>query len=123
MACAVESVVSKLLQTLGMEFRLEVRTISEKSKSSILNRNRKELKVVKSFRVNRGIRILQVHKGNCTVVLDESEYKDKLNNLLKSGVYEPIWHRITGGILSGERGSVVVKAIYYNPEGHGFDTG
>jgi hypothetical protein len=31
-----------------------------------------------------------VIQGNCTVVLDEIEYRDKINTLLKSGIYEPL---------------------------------
>jgi hypothetical protein len=45
---------------------------------------------VKSLRLNKDIRILRADTGNCTVVLDESEYKDKLNTLLESGVYETL---------------------------------
>jgi hypothetical protein len=44
---------------------------------------------MKSLRLNKGIRILQSEKGNSTVVLDESKYKDKLITMLDSGVYEP----------------------------------
>ncbi|PNF42699.1 hypothetical protein B7P43_G14177 [Cryptotermes secundus] len=62
----------------------------EKSKSSRPNITMKELKAVKSLRLNKEIRILQADKGNCTVVLDESKYKDKLNTLLESGVYETL---------------------------------
>jgi hypothetical protein len=40
---------------------------------------------VKSLMLNSDI-ILQADKGNCTMVLDESKYKDKLNTLLKSRV-------------------------------------
>ncbi|PNF20184.1 hypothetical protein B7P43_G16972 [Cryptotermes secundus] len=90
MACAVESVVSKLPQTKGMEFRWKVRSMLEKSESSRPNMTTKELKAVKSLRLNKEIRILRADKGNCTVVLDESEYKDKLNTLLESGVYETL---------------------------------
>jgi hypothetical protein len=36
----------------------------------------KELKAVKSLRLNKETRILQADKGNCTVVFDESKYKD-----------------------------------------------
>ncbi|XP_023718596.1 uncharacterized protein LOC111870496 [Cryptotermes secundus] len=50
----------------------------------------KELKAVKSLRLNKEIMILRADKSNCTVVLDESEYKDKLNTLLESGVYETL---------------------------------
>jgi hypothetical protein len=45
---------------------------------------------MRSLRLNKDIRILQAEKGNCTVVLDESEYRDKLNALLESGVYESL---------------------------------
>jgi hypothetical protein len=45
---------------------------------------------MKSLKLNKDIRTLQADKGNWTVVLDESKYKDKLNTLLESGVYEPL---------------------------------
>jgi hypothetical protein len=90
MACAVESVVSKLPQTQGMEFRWKIGSMLEKSKSSRPNMGKKELKSMRSLRLNKDIRILHADKGNCTVVLDESAYKDKLNSLLEYGVYEPL---------------------------------
>jgi hypothetical protein len=90
MACAVESVVSKLPQTLGMEFRWKIRSMLQKSKSSTPNMNKKEMKAVKLLRLNQDIRILPAERGNCTVVLDQSKYNDKINTLLESGVYEPL---------------------------------
>jgi hypothetical protein len=48
-----------------------------KTKSSMPNVTKKELKAVKSLRLNKAIRILQAHRGNCTVVLDESKYQVK----------------------------------------------
>ncbi|XP_023702099.1 uncharacterized protein LOC111861618 [Cryptotermes secundus] len=90
MACAVESVITKLPQILGMEFRWKVRSMLQKSKSPTSNIRKKELKAVKSLRLNKGIRILPADKGNCTVVLNEIKYRDKINTLLKSGVYEPL---------------------------------
>jgi hypothetical protein len=90
MACAMESVVSELPQTLGMEFRWKIRSMLERSKSSRTNLTTKELKAVKSLRLNKDIRILQADSGNCVVVLDESKCKDKINTLLESGVYEPL---------------------------------
>jgi hypothetical protein len=48
----------------------------------------KELKATRSMRLNKDIRILQVDKGKCTVVLEQFKYKDKFNTLLESGVYE-----------------------------------
>jgi hypothetical protein len=46
MACTVESVVSKLPQTLGMEFGWKIRSMLEKSKSTRPNVTTKELKAV-----------------------------------------------------------------------------
>jgi hypothetical protein len=63
MACAVESVVSKLPQTLGMEIRSKIRSMLEKSKSSRPNMTIEELKAVKSLRLNIDIRILQADKA------------------------------------------------------------
>jgi hypothetical protein len=62
----------------------------QKSKSPTSNISKKELKALKSLRLNKDIRILPADKGNCTVVLDEIKYRDKINTLLKSGVYEPL---------------------------------
>ncbi|PNF14821.1 hypothetical protein B7P43_G06341, partial [Cryptotermes secundus] len=62
----------------------------QKSKSPTSNISKEELKAVKSLRLNKDIRILPADKGNCTVVLDEIKYRDKINTLLKSGVYEPL---------------------------------
>ena len=73
-----------------MKVRCRIRSRLDKSKSSIPNSTKKELKAVKFSRLNKDIRLLQADKGNCTVVLDESEYKDKLNTLLESGIYEPL---------------------------------
>jgi hypothetical protein len=44
MVCAVESVIPKLPQTLGMEFRWKIRSMLEKFKPSIPNMTRKEFK-------------------------------------------------------------------------------
>jgi hypothetical protein len=45
---------------------------------------------VKSLRIGKDISILQKDKANCTVVLDEPIYKDKLNTLPESEVYESL---------------------------------
>jgi hypothetical protein len=77
MSCAVEFIVSELPQNLVMEFRWKTRSMLEKSKSSSMpNITKKELKAVKSLRLNKDIRILQAEGGNCMVVLDEAKYKD-----------------------------------------------
>jgi hypothetical protein len=90
MACAVESVISKLPQTLCMEFRWKIRSMLEKTNSSRPSTTTYELKAVKSLRLNKDLRIHQADKGNCAVVMDESRYRDKSNTLLESGIYEPL---------------------------------
>jgi hypothetical protein len=90
MACAVASVISKLPQTMGMDFNWEIRSMLEKSKFSRPNMTAKELKAVRFLRLKKDIRILLADKGNCTVVFEEFKYKEKLNTSLESGVYEPL---------------------------------
>jgi hypothetical protein len=73
-----------------MEFWWKFRSVLEKSRFSFPNMTKNELKAMKSLRLNKEIRIVQADKGNCTPVLDESKYKEKLNNLLGSWIYEPL---------------------------------
>jgi hypothetical protein len=54
--------------------------------------SKNEFKIVKYtyLRLNRDVRILQSDQGSCTVMLDESKYKNKLNTLLESGSHEAL---------------------------------
>jgi hypothetical protein len=88
MACAVESIKTKLHPVLGMEFSWKIRSMLQKSKPIISNITREEYVTIKSLKLNKNIRILLADKGNCSVVLDETTYKDKLNTLLESRAYE-----------------------------------
>jgi hypothetical protein len=47
-----------------MEFKWKITSMLEKCKSSRPNMTTKELKTVKSLRLNKDIRILQADKGN-----------------------------------------------------------
>jgi hypothetical protein len=80
LACAAESVVLNLPGTLGMEYRWKIRSVLEKSKPTSPNMTKQEFKALKSLKLNKDIRILQADKGNCTVLLDEYEYRNKLNH-------------------------------------------
>jgi hypothetical protein len=55
----------------------------QKTKSSITNMNKKELKSIKYLRPNKDITILLADEGDWTVVLDESKYKDKLQHFAR----------------------------------------
>jgi hypothetical protein len=87
-ACAVEAVIPKLPRVKGMEFRWRIRSMLEKTGPPKSNISKQEMAAIKSLKQDKDIRILQADKGNCTVVLDEVEYKNKLNTLLQSGSYE-----------------------------------
>jgi len=74
MTSAVESVVPRLSPS-----SLKIRFSLDKLKSPTSNMTGREFKSVKSLKENKDIRILQADKGNCTEVLDDSEYKHALN--------------------------------------------
>jgi hypothetical protein len=52
--------------------------------------NKKALKAGRSLRLYKDVWFLLEEKNSCTMVLDESEYIDKLNTLLESRVYEAL---------------------------------
>jgi hypothetical protein len=87
MACAVESLKTEVHPVLGMEFSWKNRPMLQKSKPITSNIAREEYRAIKSLKLNKN-RILPADKGYCSVVLDETSYKDKLNTLLESGAYE-----------------------------------
>jgi hypothetical protein len=60
----------------------------EKSRPFISNATRRDSTALKSLKSTKQIRILQADKGSCTVVLNESTYKNKICSPLESGVYE-----------------------------------
>jgi hypothetical protein len=87
-ACAVESIKTKLHPVLGMEFSWKIRSMLQKSKPITSNITREEYTAIKSLKLNKNIRILPADKGDCSIVLNETTYKDKLNTLLESGTYK-----------------------------------
>jgi hypothetical protein len=60
----------------------------EKSRPLTSDITRKESMALKSLKDNTEILIIHADKGNCTVVLNESTYKEKISSLLESEVYE-----------------------------------
>jgi hypothetical protein len=63
---------------------LEDQIYATKVKPITSNITQEEYRAIKSLKLNKNIRILPADKGNCSVVLDETTYKDKLNKLLES---------------------------------------
>jgi hypothetical protein len=68
----------------------------EKSRPNTSNITRKESTALKSLKNNKQIRSLQADNGNCTVVLNESDYKEKISSLLESRVYEILRKKRSG---------------------------
>jgi hypothetical protein len=58
----------------------------DKSRPLASNVTKKKFMALKSLIGNNEIRILQADKGNCSVVLNESTYREKISSLLESGV-------------------------------------
>jgi hypothetical protein len=69
-----------------MEFGWGIRCMLEKSKPLAPNITGKECMALKSLKDNKEIRILESDKGNWTVVLNESTYKEKIFSVLEPGV-------------------------------------
>jgi hypothetical protein len=55
----------------------------EKSRPPTSNMMKRESMALKSLRNNKQTWILQADKGNCMVVLNESNYKEKISSLLE----------------------------------------
>jgi hypothetical protein len=70
--CAIPVLLVYILPpALGMEFCWKIRCMFEKLRPNTSNVTRKESTAFKSLKDNTQIRILQVDRGNCTVVLTE----------------------------------------------------
>jgi hypothetical protein len=78
--CAAESAASNLTPAVGMEFRWRIRAMLEKHRNSTINLTKMELKSLKLLKRNEDIMILRADKGNCTVVMDKSDYLEKMDN-------------------------------------------
>jgi hypothetical protein len=87
MICAAECAKSRLPLRLGYGVLLEDSLCVGKIKT-VDNITRKESMAMKFVKDNKEIRFLQADIGDCTVVLNEFTYKEKMFSLLKSGVYE-----------------------------------
>jgi hypothetical protein len=62
----------------------------EKSRPVTPNMTKRESTALKFLKNNKKIQILQADKGNCTVVLNESTYNEKIFSLLEPEVYETL---------------------------------
>ena len=90
MIAGVESVASRLESSDANDLRVRVCSILKKAKPPAPNMTRQERTVVRSLRERSDLVILTADKGSATVVMDQSEYKKKIENLLEDPVYRTI---------------------------------
>jgi hypothetical protein len=79
-------VTSKFPPVVGIEFKRKIRSMLDKPKPLISNVSRAESNALKSLKPNKDIRTFPANNVNCTDVINESTYTEKLNTLLDSGV-------------------------------------
>jgi hypothetical protein len=73
----VDYVTSKVPQTEGMGFRWKNRSVLVESKFTRPHVSKKEFKALRALKLNKDIVIRLTDKAGYSMVLDESEYKNK----------------------------------------------
>ena len=84
----VESSITRLSDESAECVRNEIVSILRKTKPPEKNITREELLALKELRENEDIIVLPADKGNASVVLDTTEYKRKMGDLLKDPAYK-----------------------------------
>ena len=90
MVAGVESAARKLESAEANDLRGRVCSILKKAKLPPPNMTRSDRAAVKSVKESPDIVILTADKGSATVVMNRSEYTEKIEDLLKDPVYRKI---------------------------------
>ena len=92
MIAGVETVAKKLDNSAANDLRgrVHVCSILKKAKPPAPNMTRQERTAVRNLRERQDLVILTAEKGNATVVLDQADYKKRVENLLEDPVYRKI---------------------------------
>ena len=79
--------------------RSNIVSVINSSKTVPSNLTNKEKQALRNMSKNEGTIITHADKGNCTVVLDTSDYDSRINDLLSdSNTYAPLKSDLTGNI-------------------------
>lgn len=84
---SVESVLHKLLPTQQDELRWDIRTAIASAKPHTQNLTKDEAAGIKSLKNDKNLTILPADKGNATVVMNTSDYENKIRQLIESDQY------------------------------------
>ena len=94
MIAGVKTAAKKLDNSAANDLRgrvhVHVCSILKKAKPPAPNMTRQERTAVRNLRERQDLVILTAEKGNATVVLDQADYKKRVENLLEDPVYQRI---------------------------------
>lgn len=87
---SVEASVTSLPKATADEIRFETAKCLRSAKPPKPNISRAERYALSNLKSNHSVTILSADKGNATVVMDHSQYTDKVKDLLNDGTYASI---------------------------------
>ena len=116
----IEPVVYNFPEDSASNIRIEITDILRHGKLPRSNLNRKEHHAIHSLRQDKSIHILKADKGNCTVVMDKTDYDQKINDLLNTSTYKKlnrdptpsIEKKISTRLLSLHKAGTLPKNLY-----------
>ncbi|CAH8868385.1 unnamed protein product [Trichobilharzia szidati] len=86
----IEIALSGIDKTTADEVRAQCALTLKRQKCGKPNLTKQEIEALKHLKNNKDIVITKSDKGNATVVLDKSDYLDKVNTHIQTGPYEEI---------------------------------
>ena len=86
----IEPALSRLPKQAGNQARVQITEVLRRAKLPKSNLNTKELKALKELRQDNSIHILKTDKGNATVILDRTDYDQKVQEMFTTLTYRKL---------------------------------
>ncbi|XP_071792712.1 uncharacterized protein [Asterias amurensis] len=117
---STEQALKHLSKTEKIDVRIKINEVLQKAKPAKSNLSKVEQAALREIRRDESIHILPADKGNATVIMDRTEYTDKVSNILSSGSYRPlpkdptpsIEKRVASKLLSIHRSGALSVPLY-----------
>ncbi|XP_071801298.1 uncharacterized protein [Asterias amurensis] len=117
---STEQALKHLSKTEKIDVRIKINEVLRKAKPAKSNLSKVEQAALRELRRDESIHILPADKGNATVIMDRTEYTDKVSNILSSGSYRPlpkdptpsIEKRVASKLLSIHRSGALSVPLY-----------
>ena len=87
---SVEPALRRLNKTAADDVRLQMSDVLCKARPAKPNLSKGKLSALRDIRRDSSIHILTADKGNATVIIDRSQYTDKVSHILLSDSYRPL---------------------------------